>query len=76
MMERELKASIVGNDIHEISERLDGLLLDLYPLSIANAPMSARDLRELVDDMGAHIGLIRQLLVKRTISMQSKERRR
>lgn len=66
-MSDTLKASIIGEQIRDLDYRLQGLLLDLYPLTIANAPMDAGDQRLFADDIAAHIGAIRAMLIKRKI---------
>lgn len=68
-MKYKLKAAILSDDIQVIDAKLDGLLLDLYPLTIANAPLPAGEQREFAEDVAKHIGAIRQILVMRVINV-------
>lgn len=48
--------------VEAVKKGLDNLLLDLYPLTIANASMSASEQRFFADDVAAHIGNLCALL--------------
>jgi hypothetical protein len=52
----------VDRGIEAIDLGLSGLLLDLYPLTIANAPLPPGEQRQFADDVAAHIGALRKIV--------------
>lgn len=61
-------------ELQAIEESLNNLLLNLYDMSIANAPMSATYCRETVDIVGKNVGECRDAIA-RIRARRSKTRR-
>lgn len=63
-LERAIQRPAVApvTTVAQAVEVLSELLLDLYPLTIANGSMSAGEQRQLADDMASHVGAIRDRL--------------
>jgi len=53
-------------DIQNIIDvALNDVVLDLYDLTIANAPLEARDQRQLADDLGRHVTIAKKMIADR-----------
>jgi hypothetical protein len=48
-----------------LDEELNDILLDLYPMTIANASLSAQEQRLFADDVANHIGQAKQRILDR-----------
>ncbi len=59
-----MRHAMLESDLKSLEAQFNNLLLSVYDLSIANAPISPQDARLTVDVIGKHVGECRKIAMR------------